>query len=289
MKTQGVTKFELNYYKTHCTLPNNKILFDKYLKLIGVEATVPSFELLCRLVKAHLIKIPFENISKLLFKKQGMNNIPDLSTFLEGIEKYNFGGTCYSNNYYLYLLLVHLGFEVKFCGADMKNPDVHLISMVKIDAREYIVDGGYAAPFLKPMPGDLKTDYIIRNGNEKYLVKQKDENGRTKVEHYDNNELRHWYTAKPQPRKIEEFRSVIEDSYADDATFMNALRITSFCENASIALKNLMLTETTATSTRTIKIKRDEIPTVALEKFGMPKFRVKEALESINELKDIYD
>jgi arylamine N-acetyltransferase len=268
---------------------NNNILFDKYLKLIGVEAAVPSFELLCRLVKAHIIKIPFENISKLLFIKQGMNYIPDLSTFLEGIEKYNFGGTCYSNNYYLYLLLEHLGFDVKFCGADMKNPDVHLISMVKIDATEYIVDGGYAAPFLKPLSRDLKRDYIIRNGNEKYLIKPKDENGKTKVEHYDNNELKHWYTAKPRPRKIEEFRKVIEDSYADDATFMNALRIASFSENGSMALKNLMLTETKATSTRTIKIKRDEIPAVVLEKFGMPEYLVKESVESIKELKDIYD
>jgi arylamine N-acetyltransferase len=268
---------------------HNNILFDKYLKLIGVEAAVPSYELLCRIVKAHLIKIPFENISKLLFKKQGMNYIPGLSTFLEGIEKHNFGGTCYSNNYYLYLLLEDLGFDVKFCGADMKNPDVHLISMVKIDAREYIVDGGYAAPFLKPLPRNLKTDYIIRNGNEKYIVKPKDENGRTKVEHYEYNELRHWYTAKPQPRKIEEFRSVIEDSYTDDSTFMNALRIASFSDNGSMTLKNLTLAETTGTGTRTIKIKRDEIPSVAAEKFGMPEYLVKEALENIKELKDIYD
>ncbi|UCH65998.1 MAG: arylamine N-acetyltransferase [Ignavibacterium sp.] len=268
---------------------NNKILFDKYLKLIGVEASRPSYEFLCKIVKAHIIKIPFENISKLLFKKQGMNYIPDLHTFLEGIEKYNFGGTCYANNYYLFLLLEHLGFNVRFCGADMKNPDVHLISMVKIDGREYIVDGGYAAPFLKPLPRDLSADYIVSNGNEKYLVKPKDKNGRTKVEHYDNNELRHWYTAKPKPRKIEEFRKVIEDSYSDDATFMNALRIAHFSENGSMTLKNLMLTETTNTDTRTIKIKRDEFPVVVAEKFGMPEHLVKDALDRIKELKDIYD
>lgn len=268
---------------------NNNILFDKYLKLIGVEAAVPSFELLCRVVKAHLIKIPFENISKLLFKKQGMNNIPDFSTFLEGIEKYNFGGTCYSNNYYFYLLLEHLGFDVKFCGADMKDPDVHLISMVSVDGEEYIVDGGYAAPFLKPLPRELNTEFVINSGNEKYIINPMDENGRTKVEHYDNNELKHWYTAKPQPRKIEEFRGVIEDSYTDDSTFMNALRITSYSENGSIVLKNLALTETIGSNTSTIKIKRNKIPVVAFEKFGMPEHLVKEALESIKELKDIYD
>ena len=268
---------------------SHNILFDKYLELIGVKASDPSFELLNRIVKAHLIKILFENISKLLFKKQGMNFIPDLSSFLEGIEKHNFGGTCYSNNYYLYLLLEYLGYEVKLCGADMKNPDVHIISMVKINTKEFIVDAGYAAPFLKPLPRDLKTEFVISSGNEKYLVKPKDKNGRTKVEQYYNTELRHWYTAKPQPRKIEDFHKVIEDSFADDATFMNALRITSFSENGSIALKNLTLAETTGTNTHTIKITRNKIPSVVHEKFGMPENLVREALESIKELRDIYD
>ncbi len=268
---------------------NDRILFEKYLKLLGVEAADPSFDILCRIVKAHLIKIPFENISKLLFKKQGMKYIPELHTYLEGIEKYNFGGTCYSNNYYLYLLLDHIGFNVKLCGADMKNPDVHLISMVKIDGKEYIVDGGYAAPFLKPLPRDLNTDYVLRNGSEEYIVKQKDESGKTRVEQHYNGELQHWYTAKPHPRNIEEFRTVIEDSYADDATFMNALRITRFSENGSAALKNLSLTDTNSEGTRTIKIKRDDIPSVVMEKFGMPESLVKEAVESVKELKDIYD
>ena len=268
---------------------NRNNLFDKYLELIGIEASDPTFGLLKRIVKAHLIKIPFENISKLLIKKQGIKDIPNFGAYLEGIEKYSFGGTCYSNNYHLYLLLVHLGFDVKLCSADMKNPDVHIISMVKIDAKEFIVDAGYAAPFLKPLPRDLKTDYTIKLGNEKYIVKPKDENGRTKVEQYSENELQHWYTAKPQSRTIDEFRKVIEDSYADDATFMNALRITSYSENGSIALKNLTLSETTGKNTHTIKITRNEIPAVVQEKFGIPEYLVREALESIKELKDIYD
>lgn len=83
---------------------NNSNVFNKYLELLGIKEVKTSFELLCKIVKTHLTRIPFENISKLLYKNQGMNNIPDLTTYLSGIEKYNFGGTCYSNNYYLYLL-----------------------------------------------------------------------------------------------------------------------------------------------------------------------------------------
>ena len=264
-------------------------LFDKYLKLIGVEAAAPSYDLLCKLVKAHLIKIPFENISKLLFKKQGMNKIPDLNTFIEGIEKFNFGGTCYTNNYYFHLLLQHLSFDVKLCGADMKNPDVHLINIVTINGREFIVDGGYAAPFLIPMPRDLKTDFVINSGDEKYIVKPVDETGRTKVEHYFNYALQHWYTANPQPRKIEEFQKVIEDSYADDATFMNAVRVVRFNKSVSTSLRNFSITETNGTDVYTVKINFEELLRVVSEKFGMPVILVKEALDSIKEIKDIYD
>jgi arylamine N-acetyltransferase len=170
----------------------------------------------------------------------------------------------------------------------MKNPDVHLISIVIIDEREYIVDCGYAAPFLKPLPTWLMEDYIIKIGNEKYLVKPKDEKGRTKVEQYYNGELHHWYTANPQPRKIEEFSKVIKDSYAEDAIFMNTLRITRFSENGSIALKNIMITENTGTKYSTIEISRKDIPQIIQQKFGMPADIVKKAITNLKELKSLY-
>lgn len=268
---------------------DQNILFSKYLTLLGIATATPTYELLCKLVKAHLFIVPFENISKLLFKKQGAIYIPNLNTFLEGIEKHSFGGTCYTNNYYLNLLLKHLGFNVKLCGADMKNPDVHLINIVTIDNREFIVDVGYAAPFLQPLPRDLGTDFIITFSEEKYIVRPIDENGKTLVAQYSGNKLQHWYTAKPQPRTIEEFRKVIEDSYAEDATFMNAIRVVRFTENGSVSLRNYSLTETNGENVTTTKLNREEIPGFVCKKFGIPEQLVKEALESIKEIQEIYD
>ena len=267
---------------------NQNKLFEKYLELLKVEKSLPDLNLLRKVVRAHLIKIPFENISKLIYKKQGMNYIPDLTTYLNGIKSYNFGGTCYANNYYLYSILKHLGYNVKLCGADMKNPDVHLISIVTIDGSEYIVDGGYAAPFLVPLPRDLEEDYVVTLGNEKYIIKPKDELGRTKVEQYTDGKLQHWYIAKPQEKKIEDFRRVIEDSYSVDAVFMNAVRITKFSENDSLVLKNLYLTEIINNESSTIKIALNDIPSVIERKFGIPKYIVKKAVCHFKELKDIY-
>ena len=268
-------------------IPKN--LFKKYLDLIEIEKSLPTYDFLSKVVKAHLIKIPFENISKLLYKKQGLNNTPDFKTFIEGIEKYNFGGTCYTNNYYLYCLLDHLGFETKLCGADMKNPDVHIISMVKIENKEYIVDVGYAAPFFEPLPISLNKDFTFNFGDEKYIVKPKDLNGRTRVEQHSNGKLQHWYTAKPEPRKIDEFRKVIKDSYSDDATFMNAIRITKFTEHGSLVLKNLYFTETSNDGSSTTKVNLENIPWLIKENFKIPLNVVNNAIGHFKELKDIYD
>lgn len=276
----------------HCAflMPEEKnTLYEKYLSLLGLRKCEASYGFLCKIVKAHLKKIPFENISKLLFKKRGLTVIPSLSEHLNGIEKYKFGGTCYAINYHLNQLLKQLGFDVRLCGADMKDPDVHIISVVTIGENEFIVDCGYAAPFFDPLPRDLKGFHYINFGNENYIIKPKDKTGRTIVEQYYNSRLQHWYTAKPQARKIEDFKKVIEDSYADDATFMNAIRITRFTESGSLILKNLCLTEIVNNKISALKINRKDLPVVIEQKFGMPPALVVEATSHLKELKDIYD
>ncbi len=269
--------------------PNTNILFEKYLSLLSLKKSLPSYDFLSRIVKAHLIKVPFENISKLLLKKQGIKYIPTLSEYLNGIEKYNFGGTCYANNYYLNLLLNYVGYDTKLCGADMKDPDVHLISIVTINKKEFIVDCGYAAPFYNPLPRYLKDEYLLNLGDETYSVRPQDSDGYTKVEQYSGGSLQHWYTAKPQPRKIEEFNEVIEDSFSDHSTFMNAVRITRFTENGSLVLKNFYLTEVINDKASTIKLERKDLPKIIEQKFGIPAELVTESTSQLKELKDIYD
>ena len=267
----------------------NETLFDRYLNILGISRLEPSITALCEVVGAHLTKVPFENISKLLYKKRGLKNIPDLSVYLDGIEKFNFGGTCYSNNYYFYLLLKYLDYDVTLCGADMKNPDVHIVSMVKIEGRDFIVDVGYAAPFTEPLPRDLIENYVITFGDENYILNPRDESGYSKLEHYYRGELKHGYIAKPQPCKIDKFRNVIEDSYRDDATFMNAVMIAKFYLNGSIVLRNLTLIRTVRSKVTTQSIRRDEISAVAEKYFGMPRQIVDEALNELLTLKDTWD
>lgn len=119
----------------------------RYLEILGVARRQPSLKALHELLRAHLIRIPFENISKLYYRKRlGLVNIPPIQLYLDGIDQFHFGGTCYSNNYYFHLLLCSLGYEAKLCAADMKTPQVHALNMIRIEGREYLADTGYAAP-----------------------------------------------------------------------------------------------------------------------------------------------
>jgi N-hydroxyarylamine O-acetyltransferase len=269
-------------------MTDNQKLFAKYLEILEIEKDPPSLELLRKIVKSHLKKIPFENISKLLYKKKGMLDIPDLQLYLSGIKKHHFGGTCYSINYYLYLLLEYLGFNIKLCGADMRNPDVHLISMVNVEDKEFIVDCGYAAPFLEPLPRDLPEDFVINFGDEKYILKPQNKDGTSKVEQFYKEELKHWYTAKPKARHNNEFKKVVKDSYDDNALFMNALLITKFSDKYSVSIRNLSITEISDEKVLIRKITKVDIPTLANEKFGMPEDLVAETISGLESLKDIY-
>jgi len=175
--------------------------YQRYLRLLEIDGVPEGLEGLRRIVRQHLTRVPFENLSKLFRNRRGgLRRIPDLPTFLDGIEQLHLGGTCYANNYHLNCLLRALGYEATLCAADMAQPDVHLASIVRVDGREYVVDAGYGAPFLEPLPRDLDHDHEVTLGAERYLLKPQDAAGRSRLELHRNGKQSHGYVLKPAPR-----------------------------------------------------------------------------------------
>lgn len=260
---------------------------DRYLELLGQPATPPSLESLTALVRAQLVRVPFENISKLLLKKRGAIFIPSLDEHLDGIERHNFGGTCYANNPHFFSLLEHLGYEVTLCGAAMSEPDVHIVSIVRLHGCEYLIDVGYAAPFFEPLPRDRGHD--IRFGACTYRFEPRDDRGRSRLTMTRDGRRVHGYLVDPTPRPLSHFREVIEDSYRSHATFMNAVLVERFRPGGSVRIHNLTVTETEDDRvTRSTLADRDEL-VVAIEKHaGIPAALVREAIDGVSLEGDIY-
>lgn len=265
-------------------------LLERYLNLLGVQRQMPSIDALCELVQAHLLQVPFENVSKLYYKKhQGLQGLPSLEQFLDGIEHFRFGGTCYTNNYYLYLLLANLGYQAALCGADMSNPDVHFVSLVTVENREYLIDVGYAAPFLTPIPRDLATDFVIMLGRDRYVLRPQDTQGCSRMELYRDATLKHGYLVKPMPRQIHEFEHIIRASYRDDATFMNALLLGRFYPDRAVFIHNLTVVESQGTFSNIRALaNKDELVQAISECFGIPPEITAGVVHGLGQLEDAW-
>lgn len=268
---------------TQPDLPERRALFGRYLRLLGLDRSAPSLEALGQLTRAHLGRVPFENVSKLYYRHDEGRRLPSLRQFLDGIERHHFGGTCYANNSHLNALLRHLGYQARLCGADMSRPDVHVVSLVDLEEGRYLVDGGYGAPFLDPIPLDLPHDHRIPSGRDLYVLRPRDAAGRSRMEHHRDGRLRHGYLVNPAPRRVEEFAGVVADSYAKDATFMNALMVARFFPDRSLILRNTTLTEADNGSTtwRSREVAPSDLPIVIEENFGIPRDLVRQALEGV--------
>lgn len=263
-------------------------LFDRYLDVLRIPRREPSLGALSEVVSAHLIRVPFENISKVLRKLAGQGAVfPTLEEYLAGIEQYGFGGTCYTNNYYLFQLLSHLGYQIKLCGADMEGfpPNVHMVSMVELDGREYMVDVGYGAPFWEPIPRDSADDVSVRFGQNEYILKPQDSAGRSHLESYRDGELIHGYIAKPAPLELQSFSEVIQRSFTDEARFMNNLSLSLFGENESYSIRNFSVVEAKGDSV-TVELLQtvEELQNIVLERFRFPAEKVKLALSHLSVL-----
>ena len=259
--------------------------FERYLKILRIRAEEPDLNTLSSIIKAHLMRIPFENISKLYYlKKFNLKFIPSFNQFLAGVEKYNLGGTCYATNYYLHELLNFLGYSVHLCGADMKNPDVHVANVIKIGDKEFIVDVGYSAPFLETMPRDLDSDFRINaENNEYYILSPRDEKGQSKLSFFRNNEYRGNYTLKPEPRRISEFKQPIKNSFNSDATFMNSVLITKFGLHYFLKLHNLQFIEYNGNKIESFQISnKDELSKIIESKFHIPSIISNTALDNMS-------
>jgi N-hydroxyarylamine O-acetyltransferase len=264
---------------------------DAYLRVLGVSKAEPGQAALAELVRAQVTHVPFENISKLYrFKHQGLNGIPSIGVYLEGIRRFHFGGTCYPNNFHFSCLLRTLGYEAALCGADMPSgEDVHAAVTVAIEGRDLLVDVGYGAPFLEPLPRDVGHDVVVRFGRDHYVLKPRDRQGRSRMDMYRDGELIHGYLLKPTPRPIEHFSKAVRDSFSASATFMNAVDLIRFSDRDSVVIYNLSIIRSNADRFSIERLPDRGALVQAIEReFGIPVEIVRDAIAGLGALRDVH-
>jgi len=256
--------------------------------LLGLRTSALDLAGLTELTGAYMRRAPFENLSKLLYKqRRGLTFVPGADLFIEGIERWNFGGTCYANNCYLCRLLLALGFDARFCAADMSAPNVHAAIIVTLEGVEYLVDAGYAAPFASPMRRDLREELAIHYDRNSYILKPQDAAGRSRLEHRRDGATTHGYTLKPEARELEEFREVIEGSFHQDATFMNAVLVARFRPEGFVTLHNTTVLIEREGESEEYQLSGREAMCAEIERlFGIPEEMARAATAGIVLLKD---
>jgi arylamine N-acetyltransferase len=255
-------------------------LHTRYLRLLGFDQPPTGLDGLRLLVRRHLIRVPFENLSKLLlFDREGAGRAITLPEFLDGIEHHDFGGTCYTSTPHLADLLRALGYRADLLGADMTNPDVHTCLRVSCGGLPagagYLIDAGFAAPFREPIALDA-LPYRVAEGTHRYVFDRHPRGLALTFQSRGEPSLS--YVAHDPPRSFDDFEPIIRASFAAGAYFLNCLRIARFFEDHSVELLNrTMSVHRDGVTTETEFGSLDELERAVHTDFAMPRCPVREA------------
>jgi len=162
------------------------VLKDYFQRISFSETSISAnIELLGELILAHTRSIPFENINPFL----GIPVELDIESLVQKMIYDNRGGYCYEQNLLFMEVLKHIGFEVEPLSArvhsnsDVLNARTHMLLIVNIHGRKYLVDVGYGgmtptAPLSIDVSTSQETSHdsykIGKEGNEYQLLFLKD-------------------------------------------------------------------------------------------------------------------
>jgi len=258
--------------------------YTRYLRLLGFNHPPCGLEGLRQLVRQHVIRVPFENISKLLLiGREHKGRITTLAEFLEGIERYDLGGTCYTANPFFAELLSELGYDRDLLGCDMRNANVHTAIRVCIGRNEYHADVGYGGPFYDPLPL-AELPHEMKQGSYRYVLDRRGD-GRLAMDVFRGGERVHGYVVNEVPRTFDFFREIILDSFRPAATFMTRLRVVRCFDDHSVELRNALVTRHDAVGSREIRISSmQQLREVFDNEFRLPRSPVERAVESLEHL-----
>ncbi len=127
----------------------------RYLGLLGVQRRDPDAPALAELTRAHVLTVPFENVTSLLRRRSHAGQpVPpvDANELLASWEVGRGGGVCYEIADLFGRLLAALGYRVHPVLGYITFPGSHQALLVQFGDERFLVDVGNGAPFFEPIP-----------------------------------------------------------------------------------------------------------------------------------------
>lgn len=263
---------------------------ERYLERIDVKQEAPTLAFLEKVCHAHLNAVPFENISKLLYMRDFEKNgfyIPPIDVFVENMFRYDYGGTCYTNNSHALTLLKELEFE----GYHVELGSSHIGIIIELDGERWYADFGSASPFFKPVNFERDRDNVTAYDVEEIRIipDPKQEGFYRFIRYRDGKVVKDDWDFKPDEHKeFEEFHETIEKSNKPGAFFLSHLRCHHYQveQNRTLSLINNKLSIKQADGhVEEIVLKTpEEIEEVVVKEFNLPNLPVKAAIDVLGEL-----
>ena len=244
---------------------------EAYLKRINYNGSrEPTAETLRALQVAHLLHVPFENLSI----HAGEAIVLEEDALFTKIVTGKRGGFCYECNGLFAGLLRALGFEVAMLGAGVARPDGsfgpnfdHMTLMVTL-ADRWLVDVGFGDSFLEPLLLDARFDqeqgtrsFRIVDDDDHLLLMRRDDSGDWKAQ----------YRFTLQPYNFADYEEMCRfHQTSPESHFTRGLVCSLATEDGRITLTNMRLI-TTAGSSRDEHSLTDqaEYDRVLREQFGI--------------------
>ena len=166
---------------------NEKMNIEAYLKRINYSGSLePTAETLRALQAAHLLAVPFENLSIHAGEPIVLNEDALFAKIIENKR----GGFCYEANGLFAGLLRALGFEVSMLSAGVARrdggfgPDFDHMTLMVTLAERWLADVGFGDSFLEPLLLDSRDEQVqgtrafrLVDDNDHLILQRRDDGG----------------------------------------------------------------------------------------------------------------
>jgi N-hydroxyarylamine O-acetyltransferase len=243
-----------------------------YLERINYQGSLaPTAETLRRLQVAHLLAVPFENLS--IHTKEPVV-LEDEALFAKIVE-HRRGGFCYESNGLFAALLRALGFDVSMLSAEAAKaeggfgPDFDHMALMVSSEQRWLVDVGFGDSFLEPLLLDEQSEQV--QGRRAYRI-LRDGAHLILMQREEGDEWKAQYRFTLQPHEYADYEEMCRYHQTSPQSHFTRARICSRAtETGRITLSGMRFITTSQEGERQERILKSEQEYAAIlrEQFGI--------------------